>query len=65
MGHHVERVVEWCDRTDHSLQRLSLCEYLTLLAMWCEVTGKNLAIIQNAKLPSKTEHIKGSSNFIE
>ena len=65
MCNHVERMIERRYRANHPLQRLSLSENLALLPVGCEIAGKYLAIIQNAKLPCKTENIEGSTNFIQ
>ena len=61
--HHVERMVERRDGRNHA-DRIALGENLARLALRREITGKNLPVIENAKLGRKREHVIGAPAFV-
>ena len=64
MRHHVEGMVEGCDRRNDA-HRFALGEDFAILAVMRDVTGENLPIIQDRKLAGQIEDVEGAATFVD
>ncbi len=64
MADHIERMIKRCNCRDRP-HRLALGIDFSRLAVWRQITGENLAVVNDRHLPGKGENITGSARFVQ